>query len=400
MQLFRTACKVLARHRIYILIYVVSISLMGLFVTLGYVGEEADLSEYRCRVAVIDRDGSKLSTALSDYLATFSVGAWDADGELTPVEDDPQAIADVVAQDMCSYVLILPQGFGHDFMDAAVAGADVPQPETVISYASGDGAIMDLRCRQYLQAVYGFAATIAQGDQVRASSLALEAMDKRAEVEGISVAVEGVSARLVGYFAWCTYPLFTAATVLISVLMASLNATDVRRRTLAAPTSTRSRSLQVFVACLVASALSWAWMVGLGIEVDGVEVLATNGPQVALMCLALLAYALVSASFGFLVGQLGLSEPAANAIGNVGGMIFSFLGGAWMPFDLLGEDVRAVARLTPSYWAGSAVNAARDMATVSWNDALPALGACGMCALFGLVFAVLAFAIARQRTRD
>ena len=46
------------------------------------------------------------------------------------------------------------------------------------------------------------------------------------------------------------------------------------------------------------------------------------------MCASLLAYAVVATACGFFLGQLAVSENAANAIANIGGMILSFFGGA------------------------------------------------------------------------
>lgn len=397
MRIFKTSLRIIVRHWIYIAIYLVTLSVMGLFVTLGY-SDQSGFAESTGRVAIIDRDHSPISRGLSDYLAKHSVAGFFETEALTPVEDSTEALADLIAQDIVSYVVIIPEGYGKNLIEAASGHGEIPALETSISYQSGSGSIFDLRLRQYLQSVYGYAATNAQNDQARATELANEAMSHKAAVDVITTELAKFPERLIGYFAWCTYPLFTAVTILVSVLMKSLNKDSVSKRMNASPVTARSRSRQTFLACVVLGVVSWAWVVSLGIAASGVDIVAGGAVQLALMAYALLCYALVSVSIGFLLGQLGVGEMAANAIGNVGGLVFSFLGGAWMPLELLDEGVQAAGHLTPSYWAGQAVNSAQNMASVSLENALPSLLASSIVLAFAVAFTLIAFAAGRART--
>lgn len=399
MHTFKTALRIIARHWVYILVYLGLLSVMGVFVTQGYTDDTSTYRESMGRVAVIDRDDSPISRGLAAHLARFSVAGIADEGQLTEVEDSTAALTDLVAQDIVSYVVIVPEGFGEALMEAAAAGTELPVLETVVSYQSGTGVLMDVRMRQYLQAAYGYAGSISKGNQAHAADLASQTMAESVSVETIKAKLGSFSERLVAYFSWCTYPQFTAATVLVAVLMKTLNQEDVRRRALAAPTTASSRSMQTFLACVVLGIVSWAWIVGLGLIVNGREALQNNGTQVALMAVAMLAYALVSVSIGFLLGQLGFSEMAANAIGNVGGMVFSFLGGAWMSLEYLGEGVLAFAHLTPSYWTTQAVGVARDLTSITSEGVLASLRCTGVVFLFALAFTLMAFAAGRAKAK-
>ena len=73
MQVFKAALKAFFRHPIYLLIYVVWLSCMGLF--MGMSVNDVPTEEYleRPNVAVIDRDGGKLSQGLAAFVLDNSV---------------------------------------------------------------------------------------------------------------------------------------------------------------------------------------------------------------------------------------------------------------------------------------------------------------------------------------
>ena len=120
---------------------------------------------------------------------------------------------------------------------------------------------------------------------------------------------------------------------------------------------------------------------------------------VGLALLSMLPFALVPLAIAFLLAQLGLSEQALNAVGNIGAMVLSFLGGAWVPLALLPAGVQTAARLSPSFWASSAVEAA-----LGANGVTPALLAevstsVGIVALFAVAICAAGLAVGRARRR-
>ena len=393
MRTFRVALRVFWGHKAYLGAYLILLSIMGVFVTFGITsGANATAYEDETpKVAVIDRDGSAISQGITAFAARRGTLVW--------IDDTERALQDAAAQNLAAYVLVIPSGYGQDLMDAATAGADAPALDTVISYASASGSLMDQQVRQYLQSAYGFASTIAS-TQDEVVGLTDEAMGKSVEVMSVPVATTPVNARLAAYDAWSTYPLFAAITVLIAVLMKTFNASDLRKRELAAPTQSSSRSFQLFCACLVMGVLSWAWVCAVDLAFFGGEALAESSAQVAIMGLSMLVYAIVSVCCGFLLGQLSVSEQAANAVGNIFGMLFSFLGGAWLDFSLLGDATRAVAHFVPSYWENLAISGAASVTSLSVDKVMPLLGYIGIEALFAVAILAVALAVGRASMQE
>ena len=74
------------------------------------------------------------------------------------------------------------------------------------------------------------------------------------------------------------------------------------------------------------------------------------------MILNSLAFLLVAASIAFLVGNLAKSDVAISALTNVIGLGMCFLGGVFVPPDMLSEGVQKFSRFLPSWWYVRNVN--------------------------------------------
>lgn len=390
---FSCALRILWAHRIYLLIYLVVMSLMGVFVASQSIPPSTDgsMPEAPAAVAVIDRDGSAVSRGLAAYLGR--------EAELVEVADTQRALQDAVAQESVDCLLVVPAGYGDALVEAARTGVEAPALESSLSTSGAAGLLAQIQAQGWLQAVYGFVDTLGATPE-EAVELADQTTEAGAEAsvapvsEGTRTLQQRLALRV--YLAFSEYPIFAAATVCIAVLMRALNQRDVRERILVAPTRGFARSLQVFGACMLVSLVCWLWIGGLGLVLFGGELPRTDPGQVGVALLALLAYALFAGGVGFLLGQLGIGEEAANAIANIGGMVLSFLGGAWVGLDMMPPAVLDVARFTPSYWTVTAI----DGSIVELDSLGAALGAVGIVALFALAVVAAAVAVGRAKLRE
>ncbi|MGN0056560.1 MAG: ABC transporter permease [Atopobiaceae bacterium] len=419
MTTFRTYLRIIWAHKAYLLVYLVMLSVVSVLMGLGSGGTPAegtgDDSAFRptqVRVAVIDRDGTTLSQALTGHVLE---GNQEVD-----VADDSRAIADAMARDTASYLLVIPSGWQDGLLQAAHAGTDAPNLQTYVSYSSAEGRLLDVETVSYADALYGFAATLGSADlddaattgtvSAAASGTADDALTKIVEAadaawqsDAKAVVMQRAASPLPDGLAtaarFASYPLFAAITVSIAVLMKSLNDKPVRDRGLASPQSAGSRNAALLGTCVVVALVSWAVNFGMDVVVLGDGALARSPVQLALVGAALLVYALVSAAIGFLLGTLGISENAANAIANILGMAMSVLGGAWTGLSLLPDSLVAVARFTPAYWVSLVVDRAMGMSSVSGDAVATLLGYLGICALFGVAAATAGLVAGRTRAR-
>ena len=382
MTTFRTYLKIFLSHRVYIAIYLVMLSLVGVVIGLSaYSGTTGEFQVATANVAVIDRDGSELSAALAQHVLQGN--------NQVQVADEKRSIQDAVARDQVSYLLVIPGGWGEGLLDAARQGTQAPDLETYVSYYSSMGRLLDIEVTGYADGLYGMAATLggSAADVIDATDAAWEGST---QVSMIEQAASPLPTSIVTAAEFASYPIFSSAMVCIAVLMASVGRRPVRDRRLASPEPAHVRNLALFGACAVIALIAWAWNFGLEVAVLGGSALASSPVQLALVGAALLVYALVSAS------MLGVSENAANALANILGMVMSFLGGAWTGLSLLPDELLAVAHFTPAYWVTLVVEGAAGMGEVSTATVLPLMGDLGICALFGVAAVLVGLALGRD----
>ena len=360
MQACRYALEVVAKHPIYLLVYVGFLSLMGLFITSGVYppATSAGYESAEVPFAVIDRDQSDLSRSVAAFL--------EERGTSVEVADEARACQDAVATGLVDYLLIVPAGFEEGYLAAARDGGDGPRLETVFSFQSMAATLVDTQVNQYLGLVR--AAAVLEPD---ASPEALVAL------------------------MWSAYPLTVAVVVSVGILMGAFNRTDVRRRVAVSSTSGLGLGLQKAAAGLVVALLVWAVIMGIGLVAFGYSAFTLAPADLACVLAVELVFVLIPLAIAFLLGQLGCGESVSNTVGNITGMVLTFLGGTWISLDLMPEAVRVVATFTPVYWLGEGLRAAVGDATGSAAEGVAL--AVGVLLLFAAAIFVTALVVGRMR---
>lgn len=120
----------------------------------------------------------------------------------------------------------------------------------------------------------------------------------------------------------------------------------VLRRAMAAPVSARQAALGVGLGWFATSLLQSLIIVFIGGVVFGVD----WGDPLAATALVL-AYALVGAGAGLLIGVVGHDEDRAGAITPIVGIVLGALGGCMVPLEVFPDTMVTVAHVVPQYWA-------------------------------------------------
>ncbi len=378
MRVFRCALKLVLRNPLPLLIYTVALSFMGVAMAFGVSGGQSapeDPQPQRAEVeyALIDRDGGALAQGVGDFLA--------ARGQRVPLQDTPLALQDAVAKGEADYILIIPEGWSDAFADAAREGTPLPTAECVYSFYSAEGSLADAQLSGFaslLAASIAADPSAAEGQHVRT---ALDAAAEQASVSYAGGEEAGPARGFLFFLEFSIYSLFASIVVCVSMLLSTLDRTDVRRRNLSSPVSYGAYNAQTILACFVIVLVIDAWTLGLGLAVFHGSAAALGVDVLVRMALTVPVFSLVPLGLGYLLGQFRLGGPAANGIGNIIALVLSFLGGAWMPLDLAPQGVQVVARFLPGFW---------------YTDALTSDGWQGASACWGvlLLFAVALFATA------
>lgn len=396
MQVFKAAVAIALRHPLYLLVYAVGLSLMGVLMagSLSFgEGDDAPFEAYRATFSVIDRDDSEISRGLAECLR--------ARGAEVPLDDTEIALQDAVAKGRSECVLIVPEGFGQALIDSARAGGETPTIETVYSYSSLEGSLLDQEANEYASLARAWAAMSPDSPPADIAAHAERAMGESAQVDTVQIGGgAGGEQRFVFYLAWGTYTLFASIVVCVGLVMGTLNRTDLHRRNLVSPLSATGHNLQVAAAALVVTAGVWLFTTAVGLVAFAESAAQVSTAGLALMLALSFAFATVPLCTGYLLGQLGVSEMVGNAVGNIAGMAVSFLGGVWVSFDLLDPAVQAIGRFSPAYWYTDALQRAAVLEAPSLDALAPILGNLGVLLLFSAALFSAALVASRLRAQS
>lgn len=395
MQVFKTAIRIVLSRPVYLLVYVIFLSMLGVFITGGIniSTEDGEYAATKTPFAVVDRDDSELSESLTAFLSE--------NGQAVEVADEPFALQDAVATGEARYLLIIPPGYGDAFLEAARTGSSEPMLESTYSFATIGGALVDEQVNQYLGLVRATAILEPEATSSSIMAQADEAISSSADVETVQTRNAVMPAdRFAFYLQWGTYTMTAAIVVCIGFLMGAFSRTDLHRRNLTSPMSSLQLGLQKAAACLLVTIAVCAATCGIGLLAFGSSLQGVSVQIITLVLACAFAFSLVPLSIGFLLGQLGANEMVSNAVGNIGGMIMSFLGGAWISLDYLAPEVQMFSRFTPTYWYVDAINQSIHLTTMDFASIAPVLADIGIVLLFAATLMIVALAAGRIRMRS
>lgn len=395
MSTFRSALRVAWRHPVYLVSYLAIVSLMGVLVGRLVADQAAAApSSYepvRASVAVVDEDGSDLSRAFASW----------AGGRFDLVETDgTQEVQDALARSLVDCVLVLPQGFGQELLDAARAGDDLPNVQATYGTDVQTGVLAAQEASQWVS--LAGSATVLEPDAGAnaVGELATQAMGQRADVATLTSADAGDARTAAGattYFNFSAYPIMSSVVVTVGLVLSVFSESEVRRRQGCAPVSPARLDASLLGGCLVLALGAWAWTSVLGLAVFADELSDVPAANLALLLVAQLAISLTPLSLAFALSRLGLREQGLNAAGNIGGMVLTFLGGAWVPLSLMGEEVCTVAHFVPTYWVSDAVTTLLGTGALTASDLARVGTDIGVATLFAVAIAALGLALSRAR---
>lgn len=395
MRIFKSALRVALRHPVYLGTYLLLLSLLGVFLTGNIVADSDEDGVYereQASIAIIDRDGSTLSSALAAHLETTQ--------EVIAVADEPFALQDALATGLVDAVIIVPGEYGEEVLSAARADSDTELPSFDVAYGNYTqaSALAEQDASRWVSLAAAVAALEPAADQARVVALTAGAVAERAQTDVASLsAVDNDAAPLQAYLGLSTYTITCSVVVCAGLLLSRLSEREVRRRTSASPVRPWRFSASTFAACSCLTVGVWALTGAIGVVSSGVLAAGVGIAQVALALAAMLVFSFVPLSLAFLLSQVGFGEAALNAFANIGGMLMAFMGGAWVSLAMLGDAVQAAARFAPTYWTLDAISCALSASEITPEVLMRCAQDVGITALFAVVLALLGLVVGRLR---
>lgn len=405
MRICESALAIAFRHPIYLGVYVLFLSVLGVFLTIGaqpgstqasgFASTEQQEDSYasaHASVAVIDRDGSELSAELSAHLEETQ--------ELVDVADDSFAMQDALATGLVEAIVIVPEGYEAELFACARAGEELPSLQIAYGTDTQAAALLDAQVARWTALTAASAALEPSSSAADVADAVRHASAAHADISVERAAAATETARpLQAYLSFTSYSITCSVVVCAGLVFSTMNEEQLRARIFAAPVRPRRLGMNTLAACVVLVVAVWGVTSAVGLVASGALTSSAGIPPagIVLALLAMLVFALVPLAMAFVLAQARFGEDALNALGNIGGMLMSFLGGAWVPLSLLGDSVRAAAHFVPTFWTNDAIAAV--LGTPALTAEVLARYACGVgvTALFAVAITCVGLALTRHR---
>lgn len=334
MQVFKTFMKITLKKLPAAMIYI------GVFLTISIImanmgGDDANFSDTKLDICVMDEDNSDASRALKSFIEDKH--------DTIEVRNDEESILDAIYYRTVDYVLVIKEGYSEKISQGGTEGL-------FLNYTK-PGSFSDTFFNTTLERYTGtVSALIAGGNDIsEATAQADKILSDETEVTINTFAKKNdasYSEQFSYYFQYMPYVLLAIFISLLVPVMLVINGKEVRNRTNCSKLTTMSFSMQIFLGTAVIVLAVWAVFIFVGFILNGFEISGRIGYAV----LNSFVFTLVSAGIALVVSSLSPSEKAINMIGNVVSLGMSFLCGIFVPLSILGDSVINISRFLPAYW--------------------------------------------------
>ena len=377
MQLFKAFCVIgkrrIATIGVYFAIYAVITIILSVTAKDNL---NANFQSKELSVCVLDEDDSMASKALTEYIGSIH--------HLVTLENDPEVLQEHLYYRDINYVLTISQGFE----DKLLAGECEGLVTNVKVPGSSAGYFADQQVSQYIQAVQLYLTGGFSIDEaiVKASA----SLENAGNVEAVVFEKETAEGRKEVFYFYQYLPyifillLFCGLAPIIMIFQEK----DKRNRISCSSQKLWKRNLELAFGCGAYSLCIWLLFMVLGVAVYHGSMFTEKALYAMLNSFVFL---LISIALTLLLScfDLGVNVMnVVNIVSNLLGLGMAFLGGVFVPQNMLSDEVLAVARFLPTYWYVRANNMLAGFSTeifdmhLYWN----AIG-------IQLLFALTAFAL-------
>lgn len=319
-----------------ILYYSIFLMIFLLISVLTAQSAEGQYEETSLNVGVIDRDHSVMSKGLLAFL--------DDSHSLTVINDEKNAMQDALYRQEVSCLLIIPKGFGSKFAsDGSIPLQSVSSPDNAQA-----GPLITSQLEDYLGNVSVYMASGSTEEEALASARSLASI--RTDIafqDGQQVTRKDQLPGSYYYFLFYSYISLCIMLSCICPVLVVFYQPDVYRRCICSGTKLRAFNLQLALGTLCFTLFLLISLLTIGFALSHGEVTFT---QAGWIILNAAAFTLCATALTYLCGYIAKNDMAVAGLANTIALSLCFLGGIFVPLELISSKVLAVSRLMPTYW--------------------------------------------------
>lgn len=385
MQVFKTYFKIIKKMLGQLSMYV--FIFLGIAIMFSFTSPVKDIENFtqtKTRVAFINEDeNSVLINGFKEYLGKYSV-------YLEPVPNTTEELQDALFYRDVEYIARIPKGFTTDIMN----GKPVQIEKTAL-VDSTSGIYTDMLVDRYFNTAKLYLKNykdISQSELVDRIAGDLKAETEVRMKREVKSVIKNDTQFFYNYLA---YILICVILLGVSSIMMIFNNKNLKRRNHCSPLKNSSMNLQLLLGNIVFSTVCWAVMVICSFVLYKEQMFTTNA---LFFCINSYVLTLMVLCLSFLVGLFVKGGNSQSAIANVLSLGMSFISGVFVPQELLGKSVLAIARFTPTYWYVRANNIISGLTDFSLENLLPVINS--MLIQLGFAVAILSVALVVSKRKQ
>lgn len=334
MQVFKAFFKILNRNKLAMVIYIgIYMALTIIMSGSGASSYTSDFSQVSMEIGVDNQDKGELGKALVEYLSK--------ENNIKDIPKEREELLDAMYYREMQYVLVIPE----DFTERFLAGEREEVLEGTVVPGNNTAFLAEMEVNEFLKTLGMYVDGGFAPD--KAAEQALLDMQEEARVEFLSQENAREKPAAYYYFQYIPYIFLCVMLVSLSAVLMAFNDKDMDARNKCSSMSFFQRNLQMILGSIGIMLLEYAFFMVLTLVMYPDYMKSVAG---ILSAVNALVYMLVCLSIAFFVGRLVRNDGELNMIANVIGLAFSFLGGAFVPLEIMSEGVKRVSRFVPSYW--------------------------------------------------
>lgn len=382
MTVFRGYVKVIRSNSIMICFY------LGIFFAFALLfqitAKRSAIEDYEMRnvnIGIIDEDGGTFASEFIRYLSSIH--------NVAELGDSSAELQEKLYYREIEYIIRIPEQFFKQCIE------EEEQLEITMIPGSYSGIYVNQQINSFLNtaAVYQKAGFT--------ESETSDAMSHREEVQ-VKLADSGNShedtADVVYYFRYMPYLYLAVSGFVLGDILWIFRKKDLNKRMLASPVPARRQKLEGLLCMGLFGGIIWIVLISGAALYYGKS--WTANPNMGYYILNTLALLFASLSVSSLAGMLSPNRDALTGIVNIISLGMCFLGGVFVPLEVMNSQVAAVSRFLPVYWYETANDLLSDFSVLTEQARAQVLQAVGIQMVFGAAFICLSLVIVKYKQTE
>lgn len=334
MQVFKAFFKILNKNKTAMVIYIAIYMALTLVLSgNGAQNDTSDFSQVALDIGVENQDKGEMGAALVEYLSR--------ENHMKEIPKDREELLDAMYYREMHYVLVIPE----DFTEKFIAGQRGELLEGTVVPGNSTAYLTEMEINEFLKTLGMYVDGGIEPEKAARQTLA--DMQEDASVEFLSQEDGKERPGASYFFQYLPYIFLCMMLVSLSMVLMKFNKKDIDARNRCSAMSFTRRNMQMILGSVGIMIVEYAFfMIVAGIMYPDYM----GSIRGLLSALNALVYMLVCLGIAFFVSRLAHDDGELNMVANVIGLAFSFLGGAFIPLEIMGDGIKQVSKFIPSYW--------------------------------------------------